>query len=262
MRDRVRNILKQLYIDDLAKELWRTTNRILVTFKRKFGRADRELIGKYISAEKIRKLHIGCGEKTMDGWLNADFFPWSPTVLHLDATKHFPIDDKQFDYVFSEHMIEHIPYPQGFLMLSECYRILREGGTIRITTPNLAFLIDLYKDNKSDVQKEYIKFAADGFIKYAPCADSAFVINNFVRDWGHQFIYDEKTLRATMERAGFKKITRRELNESDAAALRNLEDTNRMPERFLRLESFTLEGTKLAALQPSTLSRSRLQPVS
>jgi predicted SAM-dependent methyltransferase len=248
MRDRVRNILKRLYIDDLARELWHTTNRILVTFKRKFGRLDRELIDKYVSTEEIRKLHIGCGEKTIDGWLNADFFPWSPTVLHLDATKRFPIGDQQFDYVFSEHMIEHIPYPQGFLMLSECYRTLREGGTIRITTPNLAFLINLYRDNKSDVQKEYIKFATDGFIKYAPCADSTFVINNFVRDWGHQFIYDEKTLRAAMERAGFKKVTRRELNESDAVALRALEDTNRMPERFLRLESFILEGTKLTAV--------------
>jgi SAM-dependent methyltransferase len=152
MRDRVRNILRRLYIDDLARELWRTTNRILVTFKRKFGRLDRELIDKYVSAEEVRKLHIGCGEKIIDGWLNADFFPSSPTVLHLDATRHFPMGDKQFDYVFSEHMIEHIPYPQGFSMLSECYRILREGGTIRITTPNLAFLIDLYKNDNSDVQ--------------------------------------------------------------------------------------------------------------
>ncbi len=50
-------------------------------------------------------------------------------------------------------MIEHTPYPQGFLMLSECYRILREGGIIRIITTNLAFLIDLYKNDKSDVQK-------------------------------------------------------------------------------------------------------------
>ncbi len=248
MRDRMRNILRQLYIDDLAKELWHTINHILVTFKRKFGRIDRELIDKYISTEELRKLHIGCGEKTINGWLNADFFPWSAAVLHLDATKHFPMDDQQFDYVFSEHMIEHIPYPQGFFMLSECYRILREGGIIRITTPNLAFLIDLYKNDKSDVQNEYIKFAIDGFIKYAPCVDSTFVINNFVRDWGHQFIYDEKTLHAAMERAGFKNVTRRELNESDAAALRALEDTNRMPEKFLRLESFTLEGTKLTAV--------------
>lgn len=248
MRDRVRNILKQLYVDDIAKELWRAANRILVTFKRKFGRLDRELIDKYVSTEETRKLHIGCGEKIINGWLNADFFPWSPTVLHLDATKRFPMGDQQFDYVFSEHMIEHIPYPQGFLMLSECYRILREGGTIRMTTPNLAFLIDLYNDDKSDAQNEYINFATDGFVKYAPCADSTFVINNFVRDWGHQFIYDEKTLRAAMERAGFKKVTRRELNESDVVALRGLEDTNRMPERFLKLESFTLEGTKLAAV--------------
>ena len=73
MLDRVRNILRRLYIDVLARELWRTTNRILVTFKRKFGRLDRELIDKYVSAEEVRKLHVGCGEKTIDGWLNADF---------------------------------------------------------------------------------------------------------------------------------------------------------------------------------------------
>ena len=89
MLDRVRNILRRLYIDDLARELWRTTNRILVTFKRKFGRLDRELIDKYVSAEEVRKLHIGCGEKIIDGWLNADFSPSSPTVLHLDAIKGF-----------------------------------------------------------------------------------------------------------------------------------------------------------------------------
>src|SRR4030095_12453732 len=133
-----------------------------------------------------------CGDHLLDGWLNADLFPRSAMVLHLDATGPFPFGDEEFDYVFSEHMIEHISYAQGLHMLSECYRILRKNRKIRISTPNLAFLIDLYKERKSDLQNEYIKWATDEFISFAPGYTDTFVINNFVRDWGHRFIYDEK----------------------------------------------------------------------
>jgi hypothetical protein len=39
---------------------------------------------------------------------------------------------------------------------------------------------------------------------HTPCALqlSGVRINNFFRDWGHQFIYDEQTLRASMLEAG------------------------------------------------------------
>ena len=136
-------------------------------------------------------------------------------------------------------MIEHISYPQGLFIMSECYRILKANGKIRISTPNLAFLIDLYKEDKSGLQQEYIKWATDQFIQYAPYAADTFVINNFVRDWGHQFIYDEKTPRSAMEKVGFTNITTFELNKSEAETLRDLEHENRMPESFLRLETFT-----------------------
>ena len=142
-------------------------------------------------------------------------------------------------------MIEHISYSNGLAMLRECHRILRNNGKIRISTPNLQFLIDLYKDNKSKLQREYIKWAIDSFIKSAPCYDDTFVINNFVRDWGHLFIYDEKTLRSSLEKAGFTKIIRCDLNESKDETLRNLENEKRMPKGFLKLESVTLEGTKV-----------------
>jgi len=88
--------------------------------------------------------------------------------------------------------------------------------------------------------------ATKTYTKGAPYSDAAFVINNFVRDWGHQFIYDENTLRSSLERAGFTKITKYELNQSDHDALRNLENEKRMPDGFLKLETLALEATKLA----------------
>ena len=65
-------------------------------------------------------------------------------VYQLDVTKPFPFQSGIFDAVFSERMIEHIPYLAGRSTLQECFRVLKAGGMIRISTPNLHFLIDLY----------------------------------------------------------------------------------------------------------------------
>jgi len=207
-------------------------------------RLDNPIIENYLAKHKERKLHIGCGRNIRADWLNSDFYPRSGDVIHLDATGIFPFDNDTFDYIFSEHMIEHVSYLNGFKMLGECHRVLRNNGKIRISTPDLQFLIDLYRADKSGLQIEYIKWATDNFIEGAPYYDDTFVINNFVRDWGHLFIYDEKTLRISLERAGFTNITKCELNESKDEALQNLENEKRMPKGFLKLESFTLEGTK------------------
>jgi methyltransferase family protein len=40
-------------------------------------------------------------------------------ILHLDATKPFGLPDNSFDFVFSEHMIEHISYIDAMSMLRE-----------------------------------------------------------------------------------------------------------------------------------------------
>jgi predicted SAM-dependent methyltransferase len=245
MREQAEQAPKTTYLDGVASALLRSSRHLLWHFKRKFGRTDTGIIERYFSSHKTRKLHIGCGGHLLDGWLNADLFPRSAIVLHLDATEPFPFGDEEFDYVFSEHMIEHISYAQGLHMLSECYRILRKNRKIRISTPNLAFLIDLYKERKSDLQNEYIKWATDEFIGFASDYADTFVINNFARDWGHRFIYDEKILSASFKKAGFARVTRCELGESEEEALRNLENKERMPEGFLRLETMTLEGTKL-----------------
>jgi predicted SAM-dependent methyltransferase len=238
-----RNILGG-FSKELSQNLKNTKRSIGWQVKRKFGRVDQKIIDNYLAANEIRKLHIGCGENVLSDWLNSDYFPYPHNIFHLDATDTFPLANDTFDFIFSEHMIEHISHPAGLVMLSECYRVLRNKGKVRIATPNLSFLIDLYHGQQSELQSSYIQWATDTFIRTAPYPDAAFVINNFVRDWGHLFIYDEKTLRSSMEKAGFVNITRCELNKSTAAEFCNLENEARMPAGFLNLESVTLEGTK------------------
>lgn len=206
--------------------------------------ANNKLIRNYLRGHSTRKLHLGCGHNSLDGWLNSDHRPKSRNILRLDVTKRFPFEDNLFSYVFSEHMIEHLTYTQGSRMLKECHRILKPNGRIRISTPDLSFLLGLYGEDRSDLQERYIEWATKTHVKDAPYCDATFVINNFVRDWGHKFIYDEPSLRFALAKAGFSEIVRCEFNASEDVELQGLENEARMPQGFLELESLILEAIK------------------
>lgn len=222
----------------------RRINTSLWTVRRKLAADDQAVIDNYFQTASVRKLHIGCGETVLDGWLNTDYEPRARNAVFIDATAKYPFADDCFDYIYSEHMIEHISYPQGRQMLRECFRVLKTGGRIRVVTPNLSAILDLYRPDKSKIQQDYIDWSTKSFIPHAPWSADTFVINNFVRNWGHIFIYDEKILRSSMEQAGFAEITRCELNMSTDSLLSNLEHAERLPDGFLALESLTLEATK------------------
>ena len=246
MKSAARKLLKDIYLYNAAIALIDGLGLFGRFLKRKWSGIDRRILEHYSQTQLVKKLHIGCGDHGIKDWLNADFLPSSKEILHLDATKPFPIKSNTFNYVFSEHMIEHISYDQGRQMLDECYRILKVNGKIRIATPDLSFLIRLYGSKKSDLQERYIEYWTDRFIE--KCEPSyyhaTFVINNFVREWGHTFIYDEELLRLSLEKSGFSAIVKCELNESEDEVLQNLENEERQPPGFLRLETITLEGTK------------------
>jgi len=227
----------------LAVSTYRKTRLFTTKIKRKLTGTEGKIISSYTPKENKWKLHVGCGDHILDDFINADLNPTSPRVLHLDATKRFPFPDQSFDYIFSEHMIEHIPYKDGINMLSECHRILRQGGRIRISTPDISFLAKLHQET-SPLRQTYVKWSAETFLKEATPDDPTFVINNFFRDWGHQFIYSELTLRRSLKNSGFIEITKCKLNESLSPEFIGLENESRMPEGFLELETMTFEATK------------------
>ena len=206
-----------------------------------------KLVNEYLAAHSVRKVQIGCGENALDGWLNCDLNPKAASVVALDVTAKFPFQDDQFDYLFSEHLIEHFDYLVGKQILKECFRVLKPLGKIRIVTPGLAFLVGLHSERKSDLQERYIEWAASSFVDYAPEPRAAFVINNFFYcDWGHRFIYDEETLGELMLACGFANIKNCEMGQSGDEQLTGLEYQSRMPPGFLKLESIIVEAVKPA----------------
>jgi predicted SAM-dependent methyltransferase len=204
--------------------------------KRLLGRARRgNQIDAYLHAHDERKLQLGAADKPLDGWLNTDLHDYGRRdIVFLDARRRFPLPDASFDLVYSEHMIEHLTYADGQRCLSECLRVLRPGGTIRIATPSLERLARLY--DGGDLQRRYVQWAADTLEPDLRAPLPGAVLNNFFRSWGHEFVYDPQTLRHALGEAGFAEIEERPVGELE----RHLADE---PE-LNRLETFVLEARR------------------
>ena len=88
------------------------------------------------------RLHLGCGEKQLDGYLNIDYPPSEHTVqrhsaadLHADITMlQYPPDS--VDEVRLHHVFEHFDRPTALRLLMTWYEWLRDGGLLTIETPD------------------------------------------------------------------------------------------------------------------------------
>jgi predicted SAM-dependent methyltransferase len=206
----------------------------------------RRRVEAYLETHDVRRLQLGTGSNPYAGWLNTDVvdFRRRNEVVYLDATKPFPLPDDAFDTVFSEHMIEHLTYADGLHCLSECFRVLRPGGRIRVATPSLRRVAALYRDDLSNLQRRYLDWAVEVFVEHADVALPGFAVNNMLRNFGHQFVYDEQTLAHVLTLAGFVDLKEWPVGESDEPALAGRERHMRSAAEFNAYETLVLEARK------------------
>jgi predicted SAM-dependent methyltransferase len=225
---RVRQVLKR---SRLLVGLSRTVRRARSGARSLRRRAllDPPAIRRYLEEHPVRKLQIGAGPNPLPGWLNTDVVPdtWAKRrhdLVFLDATRPFPFDDMTFDYVFAEHMIEHVSEADARAMIAESFRVLRPGGRIRIATPNLAAIVGLYRESLSELEQHYVDWVMSRFRPDIRSGDPrCYVINQMFNAYGHRFIYDQPTLASMLTDAGLVDVVGHEPGQSDDPVLMGVE---------------------------------------
>lgn len=215
--------------------------RLTSTVRAMTGRNE-SLVRAYLKGASSPRLHIGAGDNHLAGWLNTELTPRGDQIF-LDATKPFPFSDASFDLIYTEHMIEHIPHESGQRMVRECFRVLRPGGTIRVVTPDMAFLRSLLDGADNPRRAAYFEFYKKHNRLDEPFT-ATHLVNHFVRAWGHQFIYDRDSLTELLRNAGFGSVHVATFNRSAVPALDGIAKVDRMPDGFVEMESLTVEGVK------------------
>lgn len=195
---------------------------------------------KYLRGPGPHRLHIGCANHIIDGWFNVDVFAYYAGSFYMDARKQFPFHDDAFDFIFSEHMIEHLEYLDATAMLHECFRVMKPGGTIRTSTPDFEFICSLYIPNGSAKQDEYKRAVLHTWRQDFGSRAVGVVVNN-IYNFGHCFIYDRETLAEQMTRAGFINPEIRKPGLSPHPELSGIDVHH---SDYISLESLVIEATK------------------
>lgn len=109
------------------------------------------------------KLHLGCGESHLNGYVNLDFPPSEHTIqmtqgadAFADITKiKFPA--QSVDEIRSHHVFEHFDRQTALALACKWFDWLKVGGTVIIETPDFQTSIALLLDPRfSYIQKQSI----------------------------------------------------------------------------------------------------------
>ncbi|MFH1409858.1 MAG: methyltransferase domain-containing protein [Nanoarchaeota archaeon] len=83
--------------------------------------------------QRAKKLHIGCGNKILKGYVNTDFVMHGGVDHTLDINKRFPFKDNTFDEVLAIHILEHSK--DLFFTMGEIWRVLKPTGILIAELP-------------------------------------------------------------------------------------------------------------------------------
>jgi predicted SAM-dependent methyltransferase len=120
----------------------------------------------------------------------------------LDVCEPLPFENDSLDWVYAEHLIEHISPPAAVVWLSEVKRTLSPGGLLRLSTPDLQKYVEGYAYDNRFLQRHRRLLRIMGFGDRIP-ERRAFMINQLFYFYGHRWIYDRQELRHVLTRAGF-----------------------------------------------------------
>lgn len=143
------------------------------------------------------RLHWGCGQRRIEGWVNIDGWRTGATDYVHDLRTKLPFSDLSVELIFSEHVLEHVDIDVAEKVLADFFRVMKHGGRARLIVPDLEKCCRAYLDH----DKEWFsKVDAD-----SPTAGDG--LNKIFYSHFHRYIYDSETLTLMLRKAGFTDVT-------------------------------------------------------
>lgn len=139
--------------------------------------ATRSYLNRWLRTSQRKILNLGGGGNCLEGCLTADID--ARADVYVDITKSLPFPDNSVDSIFCEEAIEHVSRSAGEAMLGECFRILKTGGTIRVSTPDLDYFAARLNGDE---------------------------INSIFYEHSHVYLYTRSELLEALRRARFESI--------------------------------------------------------
>jgi predicted SAM-dependent methyltransferase len=183
---------------------------------RRQAAADRKRLAELRGRRELR-INMGSSSSHLDGWISVDLLGDPEGVaIRFDGAKPWPLDAGSAEAINSEHFLEHLDPADAPRYFAEAYRVLRPGGVIRTSTPDLEGLCRVYAD------RDPVALATHREHGYT-ARNHADLVNNYAYSWGHRHLYDFETLEALLHAAGFRDVRRAAYRDSEHEVLRGID---------------------------------------
>lgn len=146
-------------------------------------------------SDKPLRLNIGAGETVIPGFTAID---------RKLGTEAFPLPyaDNSVDEIRCSHMLEHLSYRDADAALTEWNRVLKPGGRLRLSVPDIDKVKELTNADSYDQRWRF-------YLMGGQTDDGDF----------HRSAYDYAVLQSYLERAGFERVQEWTSPNTDSAAL-------------------------------------------
>jgi predicted SAM-dependent methyltransferase len=177
---------------------------------------DRELLRSLEGRTDLR-INVGSSSMHVEGWISADLLrDPERRCIRMDATQPWPFESGSAEAVNSEHFIEHVGVEGARLYLREAFRVLRPGGVIRTSTPDLEGLCRIYLERDTALLALHREHGYEASV-------FGDLVNNYFYLWHHRHIFDFEKLAELLGEAGFERAERARFGESSHEVLRGID---------------------------------------
>lgn len=96
-----------------------------------------------------KKLHLGCGYLRLPGFVNIDTrdLPGVDVIAQVDKLARF--EDNSVDLIYACHVLEHFPRRDTQRVLKEWYRVLKPGGSLRLSVPDFEAVVIVWEKTRN-----------------------------------------------------------------------------------------------------------------
>ena len=137
------------------------------------------------------KLHLGCGDKYIPGFIHIDISDAPHIDLKCDISRLDNFEENSVDLIYASHVLEHFGRHEYTNVLTEWYRILKPDGELRIAVPDFEACAKLYLSESKIALGDIIGLICGG--------------QRDEYDY-HKMIFDYKSLEAVLKKVGFLKV--------------------------------------------------------
>lgn len=147
------------------------------------------------------KLHLGCGNKILDGFINVDIREDIGVDLVDDVVYLSKVENSSVDLIYACHVLEHVKRHERIDVLETWCSKLIKNGTLRIAVPDFEKVVKQYKCGAS--LDALIGFLYGG--------------QNYEYNF-HYYCWDYHSLEKDLMEVGFENIRRYDWRKTEHAS--------------------------------------------